>query len=413
MNEPMVDIAQLQKRDPAEWTALLSGMDGLEEVVVSAVTARALKTASTRGKPSRRVSHYLLGLDGHSDPISLIGLHTTSAEALFYRDIAPHLPHLTPRCYLTHVDERGGWVVLADVADHYPRPRWTPDDVERILVDMAIFHVTNWEQDAHLRETHDWLPHFVDRENSVYNWEALRREHAAYFDEGPAALISDHAVQNAGRLAPRLLEAANGLTVMRSLGGWPGVLGESHLAAAADLLDDPVPMLEPLLRLPATLLHGDPNASHWRLSLFGERHLIDWRSAVIGPCILDLVHFQEPFSLLTSAEGDTIFADGAYPATNETIIDTYLLAMKSELGSRFDARTFRRALPAARCLYTLLTWFPYFATWYDKLPNPYVWQRYNRLDDAALRHTPMRDLVGLRPYLQGAFRRFIQSYRQL
>ena len=38
------------------------------------------------------------------------------------------------------------------------------------------------------------------------------------------------------------------------------MLGESHLAAAADLLDDPVPLLGTLEDLPWTLLHGAPHA---------------------------------------------------------------------------------------------------------------------------------------------------------
>lgn len=72
------------------------------------------------------------------------------------------------------------------------------------------------------------------------------------FEQGVA--LSRHAIHSAGRLAPLFLRAANGLVVMRALDGWPGVMGESHLSAVADLLDDPVPMLAPLLDLPLTLL---------------------------------------------------------------------------------------------------------------------------------------------------------------
>src|SRR5690606_41890300 len=100
------------------------------------------------------------------------------------------------------------------------------------------------------------IPHFLRRAEGSYSWDEWRRSESSLLEEGPAAVLSRHAVRNAGRLAPHFLRAANGLVVIRDLGGWPGVLGESHLAAAADLLDDPVPMLAPLLDLPVTLLHG-------------------------------------------------------------------------------------------------------------------------------------------------------------
>lgn len=414
MNEPLVDVAQLQRRDPVEWTALLSAVDGLEDVVVTAVTAQPLPSFVTTGRLTQRVTRYLLSLDGHSDAIALIGLRTTRTEALFYRDFAGKAAFVAPHCYLSHVNEAGGWVVMDDVPDHFPRPTWRLQDVEDVLGDLAALHAASWDQADALRRERDWLAHFVEPEARAYSWDELRREHAIYFEEGPGAVISDHAVQNAGRLAPRLLEAANGLVVMRELGGWPGVFGETHLTAVADLLDDPVPMLEPLLRLPATLLHGDPHPRHWRQTLFGTRYLLDWRNVTLGPAVCDLVSFQERFDLLLEADGRGVtFLRESSPASAETIIDSYLLAMNAELGPRFDARAFRRAIPAARCLHVILNWFPHFATWFDHMPNRYVWQRYNRMDDEQFIGTMLQPIAGIRPYLRELFRRFIQAYYML
>ena len=110
------------------------------------------------------------------------------------------------------------------------------------------------------------------------------------------------------------------------MGGWPDVLDERHLNAAADLLDDPVPIFQPLRTLPATLLHGYPGIYNWRVSLFGERHLVDWRQAVAGPAVSDLIVFLETFNALGFMD------DGQSPSiTEETLIDSYILQLSAEL----------------------------------------------------------------------------------
>jgi hypothetical protein len=257
----------------------------------------------------------------------------------------------------------------------------------------------------------------VHRPEGPYRWDDLRRGDPALADDGPAAIISRHAARNAGRLAPRFLRAADGLVVMRNLGGWPGVLGRSHLSAVADLLDDPVPILAPLLDLPATLLHGAPHPGHWRLTLFHETYLIDWSETQVGPGVLDLVAFLEGFPLLIEPEpagdGLRLRPRDMSPLVEQTIVDTYLLTLAAELGNRFPARAIRAALPAARCLHVLTTWFPFFAGWATNLPDRYMWQKVNRMDDAELgnlRHAPS---AGIRHYLAGVFDRFLRAYRAI
>ena len=413
MNEPQVDINQLQKRDPIAWTALLSSHAGLEDVVVTAVTAQPLRYNASVSTYSRRVTRYVLSLANHSDPISLIGKRTTPREAYFYRDIADRLPFVAPRCWYVEIVDDVGWIIIDDVPNHIRRDDWVAVDVEDVIHDLANMHATFWNQKT-LQEAYPWLAHFVARHEKQYSLEDLRREHKLYFEEGPAAVISSHALKNAGRLAPRLLEAANGLVVMRDLGGWPGVLGESHLSAAADLIDDPVPMLEPLLNLPDTLLHGSPHTYHWQVTLFEERRLLDWRKATIGPGLCDLINFQEQFDLLYARNGTMyVHVRRNSPISEETIIDTYLLALKAELGPQFDARLFRQAVPAARCLHVILNWFPHFASWFDQLPSKFSWQRVNRMSDAELIGTSMQPLIGYRPYLRDVFSRFLRAYRML
>lgn len=414
MSEHKLDVAQLQRREPAAWTALMANQMGLKDVVVTAVTTHPLLYSGMAGSFfGSRVARYELALAGYSDPIAFIGKKTTPAEAHFYRDLADKIPFLAPTPYFTHVVGDNAWIILEDVPNAFPPEKWSHVDVEGVIGELAALHTMFWEQ-REILESYPWLTHFVDKQHKVYSRDELREEKAVYFAEGPAALISDHAIQNAGRLAPSLLQAANGLIVMRDLGGWPGVLGESHLAAAADLLDDPVPMLEPLLRLPQTLLHGSPHAYNWCLSLFGERRLLDWRQVTIGPGVIDLITLLEQLNLLQDQRGSGEVLIRPEPlATEETLVDSYLLAMKAELATQFDARAVRQALPAARCLYVLQSWFGYFATWFNQMPDKYIWQRANRMSDAELIGTALQSMVGYRPYLAEVFSRFLQSYRML
>ena len=153
-----------------------------------------------------------------------------------------------------------------------------------------------------------------------------------------------------------------------------------------------------------------------------EQYLIDWSAAQLGPGVLDLVSFVERYPLLYDRRPDG--ADEAErqprlrlrevaPLFEETAIDTYLLTLSAEMGRRFSARTFRAAVPAARCLHVLTTWFPFFARWSHDMPGKYVWQRVNRLSEAELAHYRIGPMAGMRPYLAGVFERFLHAYRSL
>jgi len=414
MGQSQLDVGQLQKRDPAAWSSLLR-LD-LEDanVQVTAVTAEPIRV-SPKGHYRHHVNRYILTLEGCNDPITLIGKLTNREETLFYEELSVHLPALTPRCLYTHQSEDpshedSGWIVLEDLPNDYAAASWTPTDVEMLIEQMASLHTFFWQRADELRDV--GFPHFV--EGKDYTWDELRRDQAVYFEQGPATVLSQHAIHNAGRLAPTLLEAANGLTVIRSLGGWPGILGESHMQAVADLLDDPVPMLEPLKRLPGTLFHGNPHAHHWHISLLGDYRLLDWHELRIGPGIFDLVSFMEQFDLLYENDSRSqIVIRQERPLTDETMIDSYLLTMSARLGSEFDARAARLAIPAARCLYVLSSWLPHFASWFSDMPNKYTWQKINHMSDEQLAGTAFHSIIHFRPYLSGVFDRFLQAYKTL
>ena len=330
MNQPQLDVAQLQRRNPATWTALLRHEPSLDDVVVTAVSAQPLHSPHD-GRSTAHITRYFLTLDGYSDPISLIGKQTNRTELLFYRDIAPQTSTTAPRCWFTYLVGDEGWIVLDDVDDYYRPSNWQANDVEAIVNELTTFQAAFWQQFDALQSA--GFAHFIGSQK--YSLAELQQKYEVYFEEGPASILSQHAVDSAGALAPLLLQAANGLTIMRSLGGWPGIIGESHLTAAADLLDDPLPLLQPLRELPVTLLHGNPFSYHWRSTFLDHRRLIDWQKATIGPGICDLVSFIEQFDLIYQrGNRQTIQLRPEWPISEETILDSYLLSLSARLDLR-------------------------------------------------------------------------------
>ena len=381
----------------------------IDDLVVTAVSAQPLHPQK---KTSRRMTRYLLKLAGHSDPISLIGRFINTAEAAFYKEFAPRLPELVPGYLFLHQAEVNGegWIVLDDVPNDILPEKWCITDVAAIIEKLALLHAKFMNQSTDLISA--GLNVQLDR--TAVQWESLVADQSVYFEEGPAAILSEHALSQAGQLAPLFLQAANGLVVMRDLGGWPGILGETHLTAVSDLLDDPVPLLEPLRQLPQTLLHGDPSNRRWRVTVFEDQRLTGWQTAVVGPGIYDLVSFIEQFGLIDGSEtGGSLNLRSEWPISEETMIDSYLLALSQRLGSRVNTRALRQAIPAARCLYVLTNWFPHFATWFEEMPNKYTWQKVNRMASAEFDNTPLQGFMQLRPYLSGVFERFLLAYRSL
>jgi hypothetical protein len=226
-------------------------------------------------------------------------------------------------------------------------------------------------------------------------------------------VLTEHARRTAGPTLVPLLEDANeGLQVLREYRGWPGIVDERHLAALTDLIDDPMPMLYPLRQLPCTLLHGNPSAAHWRLTLFDDYYLMNWQKMTVGPGVLDLVRFIDQAALLPeNGNGSALLRT---ETAEETMVDNYILAMRGELGTRFDARSTRLAIPAARCLLVIVDWLPRLSGWLEEMSfEKEVWQAMSELPDHALQEAGMADLYRWRSSLSLVFDRFLRAYRLL
>jgi hypothetical protein len=405
MDASPLSVSQLIRCQPAAWTALLQQDEDLNGISVRDVRR---DPAGKNGATTR----YLLKLAGHSDAISLVAKKTNQIEARFYNELAEYVPGITPNCWLSHCNGSRNWVVLDDVPNHRPGPKWSGDDVESIVTGLVTLHSTFWELAPYLAGR-GWLPAYLaqpEKGSMHRGYYELLREHSTLMGLGQAATVSAHAMQVAGRLAPTFVRIAAGLEVLLQLGGWPGVIEEKHLETVGELLDDPLPVLQPLRELPVTVLHGHPAPDHWRVTLFNERYLLDWEEATIGPPVCDLVTFLEQARILwTGPEGP-----GYQPVSEETMIDSYILRMSVLLGQGFPARAVRRAMPAALCLHVLTAWLPRFADWFHPyVGSPYTWEMITNMNDRQLDRAGLPQLKWTRPYLKNLFRRFRKAYTSL
>lgn len=391
MSYSHLDVEALQRRDPRAWTTLVTAHLRSQRLIVTAVQAEALTNTLAR---------YTLQIEGESDPITLMGKLSTAREATFYAQLTEQLSFLTPTCWYQHIDEENNrsWLVLEDVPNHRPPESWSRDALEELVAELGFFHALFWNESTYLSR-HAWLPSSVSASNDNSRFTSDR--------------LSTHAIAASGDLAATLDKAAAGLQKMSEIGGWPDVLDAKHLDAAAALIDDPLPMLQPLRDLPMTLLHGYPGIYNWRYTLFNDCRLIDWQTVCSGPSVCDLVAFVETYGLLQQPSGVWTMRKEWLEA-EELIIDTYMLQMAHNLGRRFDARSVRRAIPAARCLYVLTHWFTRFDTWFSQWQEPEkLWRQINRIPDEKLAQTVYKPMAGLSLYLGVVFHRFINAYYKL
>lgn len=394
---------RLQTCDTNAWETFLSHRLDIADLIVEQVTAEQVETRRLR---------FIIKLAGHSDPITMIGKQTTTLEARFYRHLSAQLQTVAPRCWFSSADTQSGWIVIDDVPHDRVPTTWLGGDTEDVIRQLARLHTTFWDQGAHLSQ-HDWLPNMIGVEET---WLQTRRrqwlqEQAHFYDR--QSLASAHAIETAGVLAPTLVQAVAGLHTMQAMDGWADVLDMRHMQAAADLLDDPVPIFEPLRRLPVTLLHGYPGIYNWRVSLFDECHLVDWQDVVVGPAVVDLIVFLETFAALSHFQVDRTLT----PA-EETLIDSYILQLSAEMGSNdeieFDARAVRRAIPAARCLYILFHWFPRFEKWFHWSPeHVFAGRHLDPFEQEDILKSASDPITHLQPYLANTFDRFLNAYHQL
>jgi hypothetical protein len=411
-----VNTQALQRLNLEAWGYLLRQDRELGEVRVSAVAAEPLTAQTTR---------YWLTLEGHPEPITLLGQETSTAEYYVQEAYAHRLSQLLPRCWHSELVGETGWMVVDDVPhDHAPRT-WTMRDAEKLVEQLAILHSTFWGEEPALAQ----LPTYIGRTAAAApdpNSQAskvraiYRRQIRSRGGRALPASYLNFDLRQVGTQAPALMRATVGLQILRGMGGWPGVLTEKHLDAFDNLLERPDLMLQPLREVPFTLLHGRPAVEKWRVSLFDAYTLVGWQQATLGPSVCDLIYFVEDFFVnctsINPLEKRPYYFYQEWPVVEETLIDTYFIKLGELLGTdEYSARALRRrALPAARCLYVLTTWLPLISDWFAQLPNSrHTWEMLESMNEAELAATGHTPLIALRPHLRPLFDRFLEAYTLL
>lgn len=395
-------VLRLQNLDRSAWEIVLRRHVKRDDLYVHLVETERVSAASTSSGISETI-RYLVYLANYSDPIPFIGITTTSQQANFYKTVADDISFIAPRCLFTFANDSEGWLILEDTPNDRPPVDWMAGDIEDIVANLADFHALYWNQTDKFSQL-DWLPYFLGERRKPTKLEAVENES-----------LSEQAQHSVLALAPKWREAAGGLRLLLELDGWQGVLGEKHLRAAADLIDDPLPMLHLLRDLPVTLIHGYPGMYNWRVSGWESQRLQNWQDAAIGPGICDLVAFIETFGLLQ--EGNVAWRmREVWPIAEETLIDNYILRLRLTLGNSCDAYLLRKAIPAARCLHVLLHWFPRFNKWFSQLPAEQetrraMWHIVNA--DDSLTKSAYRPIISLKPFLAQTFHRFVRAYYQI
>lgn len=398
-----MEVKELRSQRPRAWTAILAQEPEMADIVVTRVA---------REKMTPYLTRFVLELADHSEPITLIGKETNKTEALFYRELSRRLPYLVPRCWFSHVHGEHSWIVLDDSISMRPPHLWTPSDAETVVQGLASLHVEFWDRED-LLDQPIWLRHPLEGIELDQRYLLRKRvlEQRAYYTQLDIDVtLSDHAIWSLGSLAPQFLHAAAAVSFLQKRGGWPGVLEIEHLEMAAELLDDPMPMLYTLRDQPLTLQHGAPLNHHWHITLFSAARLFDWQQISAGPGITDLVHLVEQFNwVLDEAE---LYVPRAYEVMNEeTLIDSYILHLAAELGPLCDTRAVRQSIAAARCFHLLSYWLPRFTDWFIEarreghtLPS---------LDDAHLLKADFAPVLSLKPMLTATMQRFAAAARML
>ena len=412
----MIGIKELRRLNPQAWTALLAQDIDHGSILVTAVEREELKLEI-------KAFRYLLSLDGYLEPITLIGKKTNAAEALFFGNFANKISGIAPHCLISHLEGDLGWVIHEEPYNNYRPVEWTARDIERIIDRLVRLHTETWGQEEELARV--GFAHLLEGEMPDIGEEIPNKEaqallqpielskRIASWERGDLSLPSDHAINNAGNLGFDLIQSAVALEKIVQRGGWPGVFEDVHRQAAADLLDDPMPMFFPLSQLPQSLIHGNAAPEAWYLDLLGSCQLSDWRSAKIGPPIYDLVCLILNIGLIEPKEGTTSLKY-AWPITEETIVDSYILAMGQRLDSEFSPALVRQVLPAVETLYILTVGIPKLAQWIEKLDGEkFNWQSawvgdYDKISDVGYSH-----FDALRSYWSALFTRFLSAYSSL
>jgi hypothetical protein len=267
--------------------------------------ARLYRVSISLGE-SRGTQSFILKLGGGGD------------EALFYRDLAAHLPVETPRVLDARLlDDGGGWLLMEEITGVKSGLDWSPQDYRAVLADMARLHARFWNKTERL-DGHEWL--WRPDEGSLNELAAARR--------------TDVEAIAASRLPEMLPEA----------------FGEEKLALARRLLERPASMFGPMLEAGMTLVHGDYWFHNVQVTEAGRRVLVDWQGPMVWSGLWELAYFMNLLLPVSSSEYRE-----ELPVAEETMVDWYRAALAAA-GVSLPKELYSRALLAAKVWHPMQHW---------------------------------------------------------
>ncbi len=287
------------------------------------------------------------GAYGPSDIISLVlkrGRTQSGAilagsarrEAYFYRTLARQLPVRTPRLLLTADDVIGeptaplvvaasnslalnwdgvgcdtDWVLMealpAEVV--WPRASWTAKHYRLALCTLADLHAT-------------WWGHPPDPADYPWVWT-------------PTGHHTDGLVR----------EARQALLEIESAAWGEKFLPKERLQAWLRVLDDPACLLDLLMEMPQTLIHGDYWPGNIAMRADGPA-VFDWQLVGVGPAAYDLDCFYS----------SSRWWFGRLPLSLTEIRNAYLGLLTERLGQRVDRSSLDIGMDAARAWRFAVLW---------------------------------------------------------
>lgn len=175
-------------------------------------------------------------------------------EVGVYHSLAPHLPIATPR--LIAASSIGDWLVMEFVSTVIDPQAWTAAQYRTAVSNLADLHDRFWGLGGDL-ETFAWLAHPLEADLPVHVFAASQAIERVLREGEPRALASN----------PKRMQLLEALTQRAR------------------------EVVAPLLRQPATLLHGDYWPGNIAVLEDGRHVLYDWQLASVGPGVLDLLTF--------------------------------------------------------------------------------------------------------------------------
>ncbi|GAB4531183.1 MAG: hypothetical protein Fur0018_18980 [Anaerolineales bacterium] len=177
-------------------------------------------------------------------------------EALFYRQLAPHLPIRTPLIYAAAPD--GQWLLMEALENGCPPETWQAADYRRAIEQLLVLQDRFWGLGDDLA-VYAWLNRPLDVGLDV---QAQVAEAAAYRLSATLPAVLRHSQVSWDNLFPELIRH------MRAIAA---VLSAEH----------------------SVLVHGDYWPGNIYMDEKGRMAVYDWQHVSIGPGVLDLLSFVQ------------------------------------------------------------------------------------------------------------------------